>query len=99
MIGITEDPAANMTSLEKFHAIHERAMNVLQQLDDIPLDILKESEKMAREQRKLAGEQTRTALIKQKRYDVMLRQMKNHFSSVVPFKRVSVAVWRKKTDK
>lgn len=96
IIGTTEDPAANMKSLDKFHAVHEKAMNVLQQLEDVPLDILKVSEEKASEQRRLVKEQSRTAVIKQRRYDVMLRQMKNHFFSVTPFKRVPVAVWRKK---
>lgn len=88
----------NLSPIEKFQAIHEHALNVLQRLEDIPLEILRVSEKSCREKRQMVMEESRKAMVKQKRYDLMQRQMKNHFSSITPFKRVTVSVWRKKTE-
>lgn len=88
----------NLSSMAKFQAIHEHALDVLQRLEDIPLEILRVSEKTCRERRQMVMEESRMAMVKQKRYDLMQRQMKNHFSSITPFKRVTVSVWRKKTD-
>lgn len=96
--GGDELSGANLSSMVKFQAIHEHALDVLQRLEDIPLAILRVSEKSCREKRQMVMEESRKAMIKQKQYDLMHRQLKNHFSSITPFKRVTVSVWRKKTD-
>lgn len=85
----------NLSSYKKIEYIHSYALKLLQDLDDLPLEILKLGEKEAREARKHAKEETKTALIKQKRYDLMKKQMKHQFSKAKQFTRVSVSVWRK----
>lgn len=95
-IPVVEKFNSTMTAVERFEQIHRWALNILEQMDAIPLEILKSSEKYMRAQRKLRQERTADALVKQQRYDLMKCQIENHFSSVARFKRVGVVVADKK---
>lgn len=80
-----------------FQQVHQHAMSLLNQLDEIPLDVLRVAEKFMREKRRLEQERTADALNKQKRYDLMRRQIENHFSKVAQFRRVQINLQQKLT--
>lgn len=67
-------------------------MDVLAQLDEIPLDVLRIAEKFMRANRQMIQERLADALTKQKRYDLMHRQILNHFNELAQFRRVQVKI-------
>ncbi|KAJ6643216.1 hypothetical protein Bhyg_08173 [Pseudolycoriella hygida] len=85
----------NTTPIDKFKFIHQFALDIFQQLDTIPVDILRSAEQLAKENRKRIAEQTRLAVIKQKRFDLLKKQLRNQFTAVAPFKRVTITTERK----
>lgn len=78
-----------------FQQVHQHAMSLLDQLDAIPLDVLRVAEKFQRANRRIVQERTADALNKQKRYDLMRRQIENHFSEVAQFRRVQIKLKQK----
>ncbi len=80
----------NITAIDKFKFIHQFSLDIFQQLDTIPVDILRSAEQVAKENRKRIAEQTRLAVIKQKRFDLLKKQLRNQFTAVAPFKRVTI---------
>lgn len=85
----------NITAIDKFKFIHQFSLDIFFQLDTIPVDILRSAEQVAKENRKRIAEQTRLAVIKQKRFDLLKKQLRNQFTAVAPFKRVTITTERK----
>lgn len=85
----------NVTAIDKFKFIHQFSLDIFQQLDTIPIDILRSAEQVAKENRKRIAEQTRLAVIKQKRFDLLKKQLRNQFTAVAPFKRITITTERK----
>lgn len=85
----------NITAIDKFKFIHQFSLDIFQQLDTIPVDILRSAEQVAKENRKRIAEQTRLAVIKQKRFDLLKKQLRNQFTAVAPFRRVTITTKRK----
>lgn len=81
---------ANITHFERFKQIHEFVLDIFHQMDAIPLDVLRVGEKFMRAQRRMRQQQTAEALVKQQRYDLMRRQIENHFSATAQFRRVKI---------
>lgn len=79
-----------ITPFERFQQIHEFALNIFHQMDNIPLDVLRIGEKFVRAQRRMRQLRTADALVKQQRYDLMRRQIENHFSATAEFRRVKI---------
>lgn len=65
-------------------------MDIFHQMDAIPLDILRVGEKFMRAQRRMRQQRTADALVKLKRYDLMRRQIENHFTATAEFRRVKI---------
>lgn len=86
----------NMKPIDKFTYIHSFSMDLLQQMDTIPWEILKSSIKSTRAKRKLLIEQSKKSMVKQKRFDLLKKQLLNQFTPASRFKRVTVTT--KKTD-
>lgn len=76
------------TPIQKFECIHGMAMELFDQLDALPLSVLRLADKLARRNRHNVNERLADALTKQKRYDLMRRQIENHFSAIAQFRRV-----------
>lgn len=81
---------ATITAFERFQQIHEFAQNIFHQMDAIPLDVLRVGEKFMRAQRRMRQQRTADALVKQQRYDLMRRQIENHFTATAEFRRVKI---------
>ncbi|KAG4073788.1 hypothetical protein HA402_001012 [Bradysia odoriphaga] len=88
----------NITAIDKFKFIHQFALDLFQQLDTIPVDILRGAEQVAKENRKRIAEQTRLAVIKQKQFDLLKKQLRNQFTAVAPFKRVTITTKKEKFE-
>lgn len=82
---------SSITPFERFQQIHEFALDVFHQMDTIPLEVLRVGEKFMRAQRRMRQQRTADALVKQQRYDLMRRQIENHFSATAQFRRVKIA--------
>lgn len=80
----------NMKPIDKFTYIHSFSMDLLQQMDTIPCDILKSSIKSTRVNRKLLIEQSKKSMVKQKRFELLKKQLLNQFTPASRFKRVTV---------
>lgn len=80
-----------VTPFEQFQKIHEYALKVFEQMDAIPLELLRVGENFMRAQRKMRQQRTADALVKQQRYDLMRRQIENHFTAIAQFRRVKIA--------
>lgn len=91
----SESVLDNTTAIDKFKFIHQFSLDIFQQLDTIPVDILRSAERVAKENRKRIADQTRLAVIKQKRFDLLKKQLRNQFAAVAPFKRVTITTERK----
>lgn len=85
-------------SYQKIKFIHISALQLLQELDNLPLQTLKLSEHRAREARRRRKEETNNALLKQKRFDLMKNQVKQHFLPARKCTRISVSIWRKSQE-
>lgn len=86
----TPDFIDSIQSFDKFGFIHGYSMNLLEQMDDIPLDILKLATQMTREKRRTDREQSKIAMIKQKRFELLKKQLLNQFTPTARYKRVTV---------
>lgn len=80
-----------MKSMEKFTYIHSFAIDLLQQMDTIPCDILKLAIKSTKSNRKQTFEQSKKAMIKQKRFELLKKQLINQFTPTSRHKRVTIS--------
>lgn len=80
----------NTTQMEKFKFIHRHCMALLQNLDEIPIDVLTDCEKSVRERRRLAKERAKEAIVAQRRLDMLAKQLKQRFMPAAVFRRVQI---------
>lgn len=69
----------NMTVLDKFGLIHEHAINLMKHLDTLSESVLESSEKQARTGRLKALQEANKALVRQTRFDLLRKQIRNFF--------------------
>lgn len=87
---------AAATPPQRFAQVVRHAQQLLGQLDEIPLDVLRATKTEMRAQRRVADERLADALSKQKRYELMRRQIENQFGRTAQFRRVQITVPRSK---
>lgn len=68
-----------MTVLDKFGLIHEHAINLMKQLDTLSDNVLESSERQARTGRLKALQEANKALVRQTRFDLLKKQIRNFF--------------------
>ncbi|GAB0099036.1 hypothetical protein DMENIID0001_148560 [Sergentomyia squamirostris] len=68
-----------MTSSEKFSKLHDFVMELLHQLDRIPIIILHRSEKEIRREQMRLQREAQKAVIKQNRFELLQKQIRGHF--------------------
>lgn len=79
-----------MKSMDKFTYIHSFAMDLLQKMDTVPCDVLKLAIKSTQLNRKQTIEQSKKAMVKQKRFDLLKKQLINQFTPTARYKRVTI---------
>lgn len=70
-----------MTSSEKFAKLHDYVMELLHQLDRIPVLILHKTEKEIRREQSCLLREAQKAVVKQNRFELLQKQIKGHFKS------------------
>lgn len=68
-----------MTVLDKFGLIHEHAINLMKNLDTLSDSVLESSERQARTGRFKALQEANKALVRQTRFDLLRKQIRNFF--------------------
>lgn len=68
-----------MTVLDKFGLIHEHAINLMRKLDTLSESVLDSSERQARNGRFKALQEANKALVKQTRFNLLRKQIRNFF--------------------
>lgn len=69
----------NMTVLDKFGLIHKHAINLMKNLDTLSDSVLESSERQARTGRFKALQEANKALVRQTRFDLLRKQIRNFF--------------------
>lgn len=80
----------NTSQMDKFKFIHRHCMALLQNLDEVPIDVLTDCEKSVRERRRLDKERAKEAIVVQKRLDMLAKQLKQRFMPAAVFRRVHI---------
>lgn len=80
----------NTSQIEKFKFIHRHCMALLQNLDEMPIDVLTDCEKSVRERRRLDRERGEEVAIAQKRVAMLAKQLKQRFMPAAVFRRVQI---------
>lgn len=81
----------NTSEATKFSFIHQYTMDLLNDLDTIPTDILVICEQRVRKRRKLNELHAKKAVITQNRFEMLSKQIKHQFAPAATFRRVHVA--------
>lgn len=69
----------NMTIIDKFGLIHEHAIDLMSKLDTLSDSVLDSAERQARTGRFKALQEANKALVKQTRFDLLRKQIRNFF--------------------
>lgn len=80
----------NTSQIDKFKFIHRHCMALLQNLDEIPIEVLTDCEKSVRDRKRRAKEQAKEAIVAQKRLDMFAKQLKQRFMPAPSFRRVQI---------
>lgn len=80
----------NTSQMDKFKFIHRHCMTLLQNLDEIPIDVLTDCEKSVRERRRLNRERAEEVAVAQKRLAMLAKQLKQRFMPAAVFRRVQI---------
>ncbi|XP_055691510.1 uncharacterized protein LOC129794691 [Lutzomyia longipalpis] len=70
-----------MTPSEKFAKLHDYVMELLHQLDRIPIAILHKTEKDIRREQMCLHREAQKAVVKQNRFELLQKQIRGHFES------------------
>ncbi|XP_059607707.1 uncharacterized protein LOC132255622 [Phlebotomus argentipes] len=70
-----------MASSEKFARLHDFVMELLHQLDRIPVPILHRTEKEIRQEQMCLLREAQKAVVKQNRFQLLQKQIRGHFKS------------------
>ena len=96
---VAEQLIDDTTPMDKFRFVHQYCLNLLGQLDEIPVALLKSSERTTREKRKLRRDQSTKAVIEQNRFELWKKQIKHQFAPAAEFRRVMLLPFWKKNPR
>lgn len=74
----------NFSTTTKFSRMHQYIMDVLHSLDLLPVAVLKFTETRVRKQRLKVLDEGRAAAVKQKRFELLQRQLRGFFGLLRP---------------
>lgn len=76
-----------VNSEEKFRYVQQQSMDLLQTLDERPFETVKVSEEKVKLRRRAEKRQSKLAVVAQSRMDMLLRQLRQYFTSAAIFRR------------
>lgn len=80
----------NTSQMDKFKFIHRHCLALLQNLDEIPIDVLTDCEESVRARRRLNRKRAEDAALAQKRLAMLAKQLKQRFMPAAVFRRVQI---------